>query len=79
MIDGWGASMAAVGVLDATGATQTRGSIDTVRRLASVTKLLTAYATLIAVEEGVIALHDPAGRPGATVEHLLAHAAGYGF
>jgi CubicO group peptidase (beta-lactamase class C family) len=66
-------------VIDATGATQTRGPIDTVRRLASVTKLLTAYATLIALEEGVIALNEPAGRPGATVEHLLAHAAGYGF
>ena len=79
MIDGWGATMAAVAVVDATGATQTRGPIDTVRRLASVTKLLTAYATLIAVEEGVIALNQPAGRPGATVEHLLAHAAGYGF
>jgi CubicO group peptidase (beta-lactamase class C family) len=79
MIDGWGASMAAAAVIDTAGATQTRGPIDTVRRLASVTKLLTAYATLIAIEEGVIALNHPAGRPGATVEHLLAHAAGYGF
>ncbi len=79
MIDGWGTSMAAAGVLDAAGATHTRGPIDGVRRLASVTKLLTGYASLIAIEEGVIALNDPVSRPGATVEHLLAHAAGYGF
>ncbi len=48
-------------------------------RIASVTKLLTAYAVLIAVEEGTVALDEPAGPPGATVRHLLAHAAGYGF
>lgn len=79
MIDGWGASVAAAAVLDASGRTWTRGPIDTVARLASVTKLLTAYASLIAIEEGVAALADFAGPPGATVEHLLAHAAGYGF
>ena len=54
MIDGWGTSMAAAAVLDATGATQTRGPIETVRRIASVTKLLTAYATLI---EARVELH----------------------
>lgn len=48
-------------------------------RLASVTKLLTAYACLIAVEEGSLDLDEPVEPPGATVRHLLAHAAGYGF
>lgn len=48
-------------------------------RLASVTKLLTAYACLIAVEEGTLDLDEPVEPPGATVRHLLAHAAGYGF
>lgn len=48
-------------------------------RIASVSKLLTVYAGLIAVEEGSISLDEPAARPGATVRHLLAHAAGYGF
>jgi CubicO group peptidase (beta-lactamase class C family) len=43
---------------------------------ASVTKLCTALAVLVAVEEGTIALSDPAGAPGATVAHLLAHASG---
>lgn len=45
-------------------------------RLASVTKPLTAYAVLIAVEEGVFDLDTPAGPAGSTVRHLLAHASG---
>jgi CubicO group peptidase (beta-lactamase class C family) len=48
-------------------------------RLASVTKLLAAYACLIAVEEGTLELDEPTGPPGVTVRHLLAHAGGYGF
>jgi CubicO group peptidase (beta-lactamase class C family) len=48
-------------------------------RLASVSKLLTAYAALIAVEEGVFDLDEPAGPPGSTVAHLLAHASGLAF
>ncbi len=47
--------------------------------LASVTKLFTAVVTLVAVEEGVLALDDPAGPEGSTVEHLLAHTSGLGF
>lgn len=45
-------------------------------RLASVTKLLAARAAQVAVEEGAIDLDTPAGPPGATVRHLLAHASG---
>ena len=48
------------------------------RPWASVTKLLTALAVLVAVEEGTIGLDDLAGPPGATVRHLLAHASGLG-
>ncbi|GAB3883244.1 hypothetical protein GCM10029964_042270 [Kibdelosporangium lantanae] len=44
--------------------------------LASVTKMLTAYAVLIAVEEGAVELDEPAGPEGSTVRHLLAHASG---
>lgn len=44
--------------------------------LASVTKLLSAYAALIAVEEGALGLDDPAGPQDSTVRHLLAHASG---
>lgn len=43
---------------------------------ASVTKLVTALAALIAVEEGSVGLDQPAGPQGSTVRHLLAHASG---
>ena len=45
--------------------------------LASVTKPLVARAAQIAIEEGVVELDTPAGPPGSTVRHLLAHASGY--
>jgi CubicO group peptidase (beta-lactamase class C family) len=48
-------------------------------RLASVSKTMSAYAALIAVEEGAFGLDDPAGPPGATIAHLLAHASGLAF
>jgi len=48
-------------------------------RLASVSKPLVAYAVLVAVEEGALALDDDAGPPGSTVRHLLAHASGLAF
>jgi CubicO group peptidase (beta-lactamase class C family) len=47
--------------------------------LASVTKLLTAYAVLVAVEEGALELDDAAGPEGSTVRHLLAHTSGLAF
>jgi CubicO group peptidase (beta-lactamase class C family) len=44
---------------------------------ASVTKLFTAYACLIAVEEGSVGVDDPIdGFPGVTLAHLLSHSAG---
>ena len=55
------------------------GDVDVPLRLASVTKVLTAFAVLIGVEEGALTLDEPAGPPGATVRHLLAHTAGYAF
>jgi CubicO group peptidase (beta-lactamase class C family) len=57
----------------------THGPHEHVFRWASVTKLLTAYAALIAAEEGVIDLDEPAGPEGSTVRHLLAHASGLPF
>jgi CubicO group peptidase (beta-lactamase class C family) len=45
-------------------------------RWASVTKLLTGLAALVAVEEGTADLDEPAGPPGSTLRHLLAHASG---
>ncbi|CAI7975758.1 Penicillin-binding protein [Frankia sp. Hr75.2] len=48
-------------------------------RLASVSKLMSAYAVLVAIEEGALALDEPAGPESSTVAHLLAHASGLAF
>lgn len=61
------------GVLDVHGDTRRPG------RWASVTKLVTALAVLVAVEEEAVRLEEPAGPPGSTVRHLLAHASGLAF
>ena len=80
MIDTWSAEHAAVAVVDADGTVLgTYGPMDHVFELASVTKPLVAYAALIAVEEGAVELDQPAGPPGATVRHLLAHTSGLAF
>ena len=55
------------------------GDTGRVFELASVTKLLSAYAVLLAVEEGAFSLDDDARPEGATIRHLLAHAGGVGF
>lgn len=56
----------------------TAGPIEQPFFWASVTKLCTALAVLVAVEERTLALDDPAGPPGSTIAHLLAHASGLG-
>lgn len=71
----WPVDHAAVGVRTGD-TTAVEGDADRPFPLASVTKLLTATAVLVAVEEEVVALDDPAGPPGSTVRHLLAHASG---
>jgi CubicO group peptidase (beta-lactamase class C family) len=65
--------------VDGDGLVEVHGDTARPFRWASVTKLLTAYLALLAVERGRLSLDEPAGPPGATVRHLLAHAAGYGF
>ena len=57
----------------------TVGDTDRVQRLASISKPMSAWAILVAVEEGVVGLDDPVGQPGCTLRHLLAHAGGYPF
>jgi CubicO group peptidase (beta-lactamase class C family) len=75
-IEGWGAATAAAGVARAGGVVATHGSRETELPWASVTKLLTGLAILVALEEGTVDLDDPAGPPGATLRHLLSHASG---
>ena len=74
----WPVGTAAAGVVDADGIREVAGPADEPLRWASVTKLLTALAALVAVEEGTVGLDDPVGPPGATLRHLLAHAGGLG-
>jgi CubicO group peptidase (beta-lactamase class C family) len=82
LTDSWrrfGVGSVAAAVVGPEGVLATHGDQGQVFGLASVTKLLSAYAALVALEEQALELHSPAGPPGATVEHLLAHTAGYGF
>src|SRR5438270_5051417 len=73
----WPVDAVAVAVIDASGAVVgCHGPQDRPFRLASVTKLLTCYAALLAIQEGAVELDEPAGPPGVTVRHLLAHASG---
>lgn len=76
----WAVPNAAAAVVAADGSVLERWG-DTTRpfRLASITKMLTGWATMIAVEENVVALDDAVGQPGCTLRHLLAHAGGYAF
>jgi len=75
-IDSWGARTAAAGLAGA--AEAVHGPRDVPLRWASVTKLLTGLAALVAVEEGTVDLDEPAGPEGSTLRHLLAHASGLG-
>jgi CubicO group peptidase (beta-lactamase class C family) len=78
-VEDWPVENAAVATVDASGLPATRGDTERVYRWASVTKLLTAYAALVAAEEGTIDLDEPAGPPGSTLRHLLSHASGLPF
>jgi CubicO group peptidase (beta-lactamase class C family) len=78
-IDGWPARTAAAGVVRDGLVADVRGPRHRVLRWASVTKLVTALAALVAAEEGTIDLDEAAGPEGSTVRHLLAHASGLPF
>lgn len=80
LIENWPVPTAAAGVVRSDGTVLgTHGPVDHRFPLASVTKPLAAYAALVAYEEGAIDLDEPAGPPGATVRHLLAHTSGLAF
>ena len=73
----WPVENATVAYIENNGEVTSFGNLEHVYPLASVTKLLTSYAVLIALEEGVFELDTPAGV--ASVKHLLSHTAGYDF
>ena len=61
------------------GAIASIGPVDQSFRVASITKMLTSWAILVACEEGTLSLDQPVAQPGCTLRHLLAHAGGYAF
>ena len=75
----WGTVDPAVAVVGRTGVLGTAGPVGVPRRWASVTKIIAALAVLDVVHEGLLDLEEPAGPPGSTVRHLLAHASGFAF
>jgi CubicO group peptidase (beta-lactamase class C family) len=77
-IEAWPVEHAAAGVVRGA-ETWSHGDAGRKFAWASVTKLFTAMAALVAAEEGVLDLDEPAGPPGSTVRHLLGHASGLPF
>jgi CubicO group peptidase (beta-lactamase class C family) len=76
-VDGWPCENVAVAVAGAVEATH--GDVRRRFPWASVSKLATTVAMLVAAEEGIVDLDEPAGPPGSTFRHLLAHASGLPF
>jgi CubicO group peptidase (beta-lactamase class C family) len=79
LIDTWSAAPAAAALVAPGGVRASHGDAAHVFRWASVTKPATALAVLVAIEEGAVDLDEPAGPPGSTVRHLLAHTSGLPF
>ena len=78
-IESWPVEFAAAGVVAPDGSTSTHGDAERILPLASVSKPAAGLALMVAAEEGVVELDAPAGPPGSTVRHLLAHASGLPF
>lgn len=75
----WPGNRRAAGWTSRTGRQARAGDASWPFPLASVTKLLTATAVLVAAQEEIIGLDEPAGPPGSTVRLLLCHASGLPF
>ncbi len=75
-VEEWPAEHVSVAVVSARGQLAAHGDPQREYHWASVTKPATALACLVAAEEGSIDLDAPAGPPGSTFRHLLAHASG---
>ena len=81
-IDAWEVPHAGVVVVGPDGPVARRGETEHVLPVASLAKPLTAATVLLEVAAGSLGLDEPAGPTadqGATLRHLLAHAAGLGF
>ncbi|MGV0814543.1 serine hydrolase domain-containing protein [Mycolicibacterium boenickei] len=76
VLDDWPVDSAAAALIGPSGVLASHGDTGKPFALASVTKPLVARAVQIAIEEGAVDLDTPAGPPGSTIRHLLAHASG---
>jgi CubicO group peptidase (beta-lactamase class C family) len=76
LVERWHLGRVASGVTTAAGTVSTHGAVDEAFAWASVTKLATTLAVLVATEEGILGLDDAVLEWGATVRHVLAHTAG---
>ncbi|MGI9624222.1 MAG: serine hydrolase domain-containing protein [Acidimicrobiales bacterium] len=70
---------AALSVIGAGKTIGTTGETARVGNVASLSKVMVTVAALVAVEDGTLDLDEPAGPPGSTARHLLAHASGLAF
>ena len=75
----WPAPNTSICIIDRQEQTHTFGDTSQTSRIASVSKLLTAWAAHIAIEEGSTTLDAAVGQEGCTLAHLLAHSGGYSF
>jgi CubicO group peptidase (beta-lactamase class C family) len=79
----WPPEHVSVAVVGPSGVVATSGDPAWPYRLASIAKVVTAWAALVAVEEGIVSLdHSPRHvevQSGCTLRHLLSHAGGYAF
>lgn len=79
LVEVWPVPHVAAAVVGPDGVLERSGDPDRRFRLASLSKVITAWAVLIGVEDGTLDLDEPCGPPGSTLRLLLAHASGYGF
>jgi CubicO group peptidase (beta-lactamase class C family) len=75
-VAGWPAEHASAAVVSPDGVVEAHGERDRRFGWASVTKLLTTEALLVALEEGILDLDQAGGPAGSTLRHLAAHASG---
>jgi len=82
LVTTWPVDHVAAAIVTAHGIQQI-GDAERLYRLASLSKPITAWAIMVGVEEGVVELDAPVRHvdapQGATLRHLLSHAAGFGF
>lgn len=79
LLDTWPVDNVSAVVVDRDGGFHLHGDETRTFHLASVTKLFTAWAILVACEETTVSLDDVVGPGECTLRHLLAHAGGLPF